>query len=564
MRERNRSSRGKKRPATTEKAAELNAEESATTETQPVEKKEEPSPGEAQATPKEKPPVSADQGEEKAEKAPSPAGGPPAAGKTPPPPPPVAEKGGGGGCAAVSLSLLAILLSLGVGGAGYYGWQQLQAERQQTTQNIQQVVDSQMGQVGSTLQENQQKLTGLEKEIAALKSEIGVLEKKQEELRTLQHDTTLQEMAALNEKLTAIASDLEQAQQRLAELQSQQEKISSRVEEANAVLEKLASVDEAIAALNQQIETASARQKELLSTLEAAREQAERELDSWKLVEAEYLLKMASRRLSLEHDIDGAVAALKAADENLAETDDPRWTPVRRAIAEAVEQLGALPKPDIEGGALTLAALEKKVEELPLPQPERHLQSTALDTSELKQAKDLETWGDKVWNAVSKLVVIRRGDKPATQALLPPDQALYLRQNLLLKLESARYALLRGEAKLFKENLKIAREWIESHFDTGAETTRAVLESLEKLQKMAFPQTLPDITPPLRQLRELKSRKSPAAAVEANPPQPAPEPASSPDSSDETAASAPQEGEGEEQPATTPSDGDTETEGGSS
>ena len=374
--------------------------------------------------------------------------------------------------------------------------------------------------MGSALQENQQKLTSLEKEIATLKSGIGDLEKKQQELRSLQQDTVLQEMTALNEKISAIDKSMEEAQQRLAGLQQQQETIGNRVEEANAILKKLASVDQTIAALTAKVESAAKRQQELMAMLKAAREQAEKELDTWKLSEAEYLLKIATRRLSLEHDIAGAIAALEAADENLADTNDPRWLPVRKSIAEMVEKLGALPKPDIEGGALKLAALEKKVDLLPLPQPERHLKSTALDTSELKQAENLESWGEKVWSAVSKLVVIRRGEKPATIALLPPDQALFLRQNLHLKLEGARYALLRNDPELFKEELQTAREWVEAHFDTGADATRAMLESLEKLQKMEFPQELPDISAPLQQLRKLRGRRAPVAQTA---PRPAPE-----------------------------------------
>jgi len=356
------------------------------------------------------------------------------------------------------------------------------------------------------------------------------------ELRSLQQDTVLQEMTALNEKIAAINDTMEEARQRLAELQSQQETISSRVEEANAVLEKLASVDQAIATLGQEVAAAAKRQQELMAALEAAREQGQKELDSWKLAEAEYLLKIATRRLSLEHDVRGATAALEAADENLADTNDPRWLPVRKSIAEMVEKLGALPKPDIEGGALKLAALEKKVDELPLPQPERHLKSTALDTSELKQAENLESWGQKAWNAVSKLVVIRRGERPATNALLPPDQAVFLRQNLHLKLEGARYALLRNDPKLYKENLQTAREWIEAHFDTGAEATRAMLESLEKLQKMEFPHI---------------TQAAPQPAPEQEPPeQPTEEPQPQPSQP------------GDDQQEATPAD--AETEGGSS
>jgi len=289
-----------------------------------------------------------------------------------------------------------------------------------------------------------------------------------------------------------------------------------------------------------------------LSSLRAIRTQAEQELDVWKLTEAEYLLKVATRRLSLEHDIVGAAAALEAADKSLAETGDPRWLPVRKTISSALTELDSLPKPDIEGSVVTLASLEKTVDQLPLPKPERHLQSTALDTSTLSQPEDLQSWGGKMWDSVKKLVIIRRGDKPAMVALMPPDQAHYLRQNLHLKLESARYALLRNNPKLFKENLRTAEDWVKTHFDTKAAATRGMLESLQKLQKIEFPQALPDISAPLQQLRKLRSHKTPVTPT-------APQPKPPEHSSKEQQLPPQQEGEQQEPPLH-----DAEAEGASS
>ena len=512
MRDRNRTGRGKKRPATTDgKASELKEEAQFSPETEkpPAAVEEEPQ--------KDTGPTSTDTqdtGETSTENQPPKATTPPKSGdakQTEPPaaPPPAQPQKSGGGCAATALALLALLLSLGVGGAGYYLWQQLQMGQQQTTQKLEQSVTARVGEVGATLQENKQKFASVEKEITTLKSELEALGKQQQELRTLQHDTTLQELASLNDKITSLNSSLDAAEQRLAELTTQQQSIVSHVDEANATLQKLASVDEAITTLNSKVEEASNRQQELLNSLKAMRTQAEQELDVWKLTEAEYLLKVATRRLSLEHDVSGAAAALEAADKSLAETDDPRWLPVRKAISAALAELNSLPKPDIEGSAVTIASLEKTIDQLPLPKPERHLQSTTLDTSALSQSEDLQGWGSKMWEEIRKLVIIRRGDKPATIALMPPDQAGYLRQNLHLKLENARYALLHNNPELFRENLRIAQEWVEAHFDTKAAATRGMLESLQKLQKIEFPKALPDISAPLEQLRKLRNQKTP-------------------------------------------------------
>ncbi|HFC54418.1 MAG TPA: hypothetical protein ENJ43_08305 [Gammaproteobacteria bacterium] len=425
-------------------------------------------------------------------------------GEPPPPPPPQPQKGGG--CAGTALALLALLISLGVGGAGYYLWQQLQIGQQQSVQSLQQSVASRIEQVSSALQrQSEQKLGSVEQQVSDLKGEIAALGKQQEELRSLQQETALQEMAALNEKIGAISSNVSAAEQRLAELTSQQQGIAGRIGEADATLQKLAAVGESIAALEEKVNAAASRQQQLLDSIAALQLQADQERNAWKLGETEYLLTVATRRLALEHDIRGAGAALQAADRQLTEIGDSRWLPVREAISGALADLQALPSPDTDGAAVTLAALDDAVEQLPLKQPERRLQSTALDTAPLQQAEDLESWGGKVWESLKKLVIIRHGEKPAMAALLPPDQSEYLRQNLHLKLENARYALLRGNPELFRTSLGTAREWIEAHFDPMADATKGMLESLKKLQGMEFPKELPDISAPLQQLRKLRS-----------------------------------------------------------
>ncbi len=420
------------------------------------------------------------------------------------PPPPQPQKGGG--CGGTALALLALLISLGVGGAGYYLWQQLQAGQQQVAQSLQQAVTSRIDQVSSSLQQQrEQRLGPVEQQVSDLKEEIAALGEQQRELRSLQQETALQEMAALNEKIGAIGSGVSAAEQRLAELAGQQRSITDRLGEADATLQRLAAVGESIAALEEKVNAAASRQQQLLESIAALQLQAEQERNAWRLGETEYLLTVATRRLALEQDIRGASAALQAADRQLADMGDSRWLPVREAISRALADLRALPSPDTDGAAVTLAALDKAVEQLPLRQPERRLQSTALDTAPLQQAEDLESWGSKVWESLQKLVIIRHGEKPAMAALLPPEQSEYLRQNLHLKLENARYALLRGNPELFRSSLGTAREWIEAHFDPQADATRGMLESLKKLQGMEFPGELPDISAPLQQLRKLRS-----------------------------------------------------------
>ena len=94
--------------------------------------------------------------------------------------------------------------------------------------------------------------------------------------------------------------------------------------------------------------------------------------DSWLLVEAGHLLRLANQRLVMAGDPVAAQALLNSADVVLREIDDPALYPVRAAVAVDVAALRAVAKVDVEGIYLRLAALIEQAEKLvifQLPEP---------------------------------------------------------------------------------------------------------------------------------------------------------------------------------------------------
>jgi hypothetical protein len=68
------------------------------------------------------------------------------------------------------------------------------------------------------------------------------------------------------------------------------------------------------------------------------------------------------------------------------------------------------------------------------------------------------------WAEFSQLLRIERMDRP-DPALLAPSNAVFLRENLKLRLMNARLALLSRDGNTFREDVRISREWLERYFD---------------------------------------------------------------------------------------------------
>ena len=91
-----------------------------------------------------------------------------------------------------------------------------------------------------------------------------------------------------------------------------------------------------------------------------------RSADDRVLSEVEQMLVLASQQLQLAGNVRGALAALQAADQRLAHADKLAATPLRRAIAQDMDRLKAVPQIDTVGMAVRLDGLMRQVDALPL------------------------------------------------------------------------------------------------------------------------------------------------------------------------------------------------------
>jgi uroporphyrin-III C-methyltransferase len=110
------------------------------------------------------------------------------------------------------------------------------------------------------------------------------------------------------------------------------------------------------------------------------------------------------------------------------------------------------------------------------------------------------------WEEMKGLVRIR--DLESNDApLLTPAQTYFLRENLKLRLLSARVALLARDEASFREDLKATQGWIAKFFDARAKPTAAALATLKQISESPVAITVPDINASLAAVRTARAAR---------------------------------------------------------
>ena len=226
------------------------------------------------------------------------------------------------------------------------------------------------------------------------------------------------------------------------------------------------------------------------------------------LLEVEQAITLAGQQLQLAGNVPVAVLALQTADSRLARLDRPAHLPLRKALAKDLERLNALPFVDMPGVSLRLEQLIHGIDKLPLTAYGR-----PVEKSEAQKAVAAAPWwqrtGGEVWQELKGLVRIQRFDRE-DPALLAPGQGYFLRENLKLRLLNARLALFSRDQWTYRNELKVAQEWLGKHFDTNDKavaTEQAMLRQMSATEINVELPNLNDTQAALRSLRQGRDKR---------------------------------------------------------
>jgi uroporphyrin-3 C-methyltransferase len=154
--------------------------------------------------------------------------------------------------------------------------------------------------------------------------------------------------------------------------------------------------------------------------------------------------------------------------------------------------------------AYTLSSLQGELGALLLKrgQPE-------LPPAEEPAAAELPRWRALLrdfWAELRNLVLVRRQEGGAPPLLAPGEQ-VFLTQNLHLKLETARLALLSRDNRNFHASLATAQSWLHDYYDAGSPPVAAMSARIRELEQANIAPPLPDISASLHALQTALERR---------------------------------------------------------
>jgi uroporphyrin-3 C-methyltransferase len=226
-----------------------------------------------------------------------------------------------------------------------------------------------------------------------------------------------------------------------------------------------------------------------------------RNRDERILAEVEQILLVGSQQLQLAGNLKAALIALESADTRLQRTDSAQFTSLRRAIRRDIERLKAAPYVDVVGMSLRLDTLAHQAASFPLAMDERPPEPVrAASRPDEGTAARLAR---EAWQDIKGLIRVQptaAGEVP----LLAPDQQFFLRENLRMRLLSARVALLAHDPASFKADTVSAADWLQRYFDTSDKKVGAAVTMLKQLSDSDISIDLPDITASLEAVRDAR------------------------------------------------------------
>jgi len=259
------------------------------------------------------------------------------------------------------------------------------------------------------------------------------------------------------------------------------------------------------------------------SQLEELIQSLSRSRDENVLSDVDAALRLALQQSAITGSAEPLLSALRQADERLARYQQPRMDRVRRAVLQDLDRVKAAGTVDVQSLAIRIDETVRSIDDLPLlaaidrrgaqrDAPSRaageRASDTASSTSPAAAARPAASasaaggpgpqWLDarlrsmlhQVWSEVRDLVRVTRVDEPEA-ALLAPEQAFFLRENLKLRLLNARLALLSRQFDTVQADLRDAQASLDRYFDKGSRRVELAREQLRQVAQQARQVTVP-------------------------------------------------------------------------
>jgi len=277
---------------------------------------------------------------------------------------------------------------------------------------------------------------------------------------------------------------------------SLREEVAKRLQESDrAVGESRASAQREHESLNTILAKIGALEGQLSKSegyamaLEALYQQFSRSQEDRIVAEVQQAVEFAGQQLQYAGNIEMALIVLREAQTRLERNDRGQFSALRKALKTDIEKLSHQDTFDMPRTAERLEHVLERIDALPL----LHYGEVSADGSSIRAVKKEEGEGvahfirglaADIWVELRSLVKFERLDAESEPVLLAPEQSAFLRENVKMRLLTARLAMLARDGHTYGTDLKQARNWIERFFDIRNENVKAVVEELRMLETL--------------------------------------------------------------------------------
>lgn len=250
----------------------------------------------------------------------------------------------------------------------------------------------------------------------------------------------------------------------IAALQTQLQNTQSAVNKDLQTI-KQETIQEASHAVEKTQVVQSQQQKSIQSLQLAVADVKGRRPNDWLLAEADYLVKLAGRKLFLEHDAVSATKLMESADQRIAALNDPSLVSLRQSMTNDITKLRTIPLIDRDGLVLRITSLQQQVDTLPLANA---ILPEAAVVEKKAVSKDINDWQNNLMTSMkdfSENFITFRSRDGEVIPLLSPEQHFYLRENIKGKLETAIRAVYKEQGDVYSTALNTASEWSKAYLN---------------------------------------------------------------------------------------------------
>ncbi|MFT6778002.1 MAG: uroporphyrin-3 C-methyltransferase [Paraglaciecola sp.] len=347
------------------------------------------------------------------------------------------------------MNLLVLVAMIGV---GYWAWLQWQAQNQQQTDAL-------------TTQQ-----TSMDRQQSSLEQQKNSLEQRQSSLEQ-QQNSLEQQQNSLEQRQSNIDQSIASNQLAKGDLEQQNQALQTRWQ---SLIEQLQLTSEQVQTNQRNLADVSGRRPA-----------------DWLLAEADYLVRMAGRKLWLEHDVKTAMMMLQSADSRIEDLDDPSLLPLRTSLAEDLQNLQQINQVSTSSIALALGAMLKQVDHLPLAffkKPEDKM----VDETVTESIDDWRSNLGRNWREATKNFFSFKKVTAEIKPFMSDQQQWLSKEQLKFALMQAQVAVLQENATLYQQSLQTASGLLIESFDIKKDMVIQFTDSLSDLQQTDFERTYPE------------------------------------------------------------------------